>query len=516
MGYGWTFTGNEKLFLNIKGTANILNYQDADGTDHEFTYDGPKATYYSGPGKYLTITKSLTDSSIYTMQDKFGYKTTFKVLQTGTDTNVKVAYIQSKEDLHGNRINYIYDANNKLIRVTSDLGNGLLKAIEFNYNNEGYVKTVSYAKTAGEEGIEFTFKYDSNGRVLEVDQLKDSNSNASTKTTFLYKDGFISTIIDPNKRRTDYTYENGYLSRVQEPSIDEAQDSPERPGTEYSLDILNKVAVVKDPEGNETSYYTNNNYVVTRLVEGGIDTKYELDENYNITTANINGTITTNTYDSKGNMLTTKDSEANTQKYTYTSYGNVETHTDSTQKTTIYTYNTQEDLLTIEVPDSNSANGKLVTTFGYDSYGDLQTVTQPDKTSQFITIDYTSLIKTIQNTDPFGNKTTTKSDLKGNVLESKDGKNQAYSFTYNSKNELVQVRDPKLKDIFYKYDDNGNITSIRNARNATTTFVYNGQNQIQSETNALGETIDYHYDNNGNLIDIALPNKTLFITCLMI
>lgn len=63
MGYGWTFTGNEKLFLNIKGTANLLNYQDEDGTDHELTYDGSTATYYSGPGKYLTIQKISTESS---------------------------------------------------------------------------------------------------------------------------------------------------------------------------------------------------------------------------------------------------------------------------------------------------------------------------------------------------------------------------------------------------------------------------------------------------------------------
>jgi hypothetical protein len=126
---------------NIKGTANILNYQDADGTDHEFTYDGPTATYYSGPAKYLTITKSPTDSSVYILQDKYGYKTTFKIRQTSSDTNVKVAYIQSNEDLHGNRINYVYDANNRITHITSDLGNGLFKAIEFTYNPEGYVKT---------------------------------------------------------------------------------------------------------------------------------------------------------------------------------------------------------------------------------------------------------------------------------------------------------------------------------------------------------------------------------------
>lgn len=504
-GYGWTATGLENLFIN--SNEKMIDYTDKDGTTHSFTYNADKDLYLSGPGLYLTIRKYTTNTNgyrnhFYEMMDNNGEKTLFKSNKMDINTNTSIASLESKEDRHGNRITFKYDTNNRLIQIVSQLTTNLVKSIEFTYNAAGFVETSSY------EGNIFKYEYDSNGKVQNVKQLKSGENY--TKTTFEYNEGDrISAIVDPNKRRTDFTYQNEMIIKVQEPNINQDVDRIDRPGTTYSLDTVNKKSTVTDPEGNKTTYYLNDNYVATRIVGNGIESNYKLDDNYNVEMQNDNGKITLNTYDKEnGNLLTTTDPEGNKQTYTYTKYGNVSTDTDSNQITVTYSYNQNGDMEKIEIPDRNAKDGKLITFYEYDEFGDIKSITQPDGSKQLKSIDYKNSIQTSTNTDAFGNMTIVKTDLKGNVLETKDEKNQIFSFSYNSKNELEKVVDPKLHITTYGYDLNGNINSIRNARNFESTYVYNGQNLLQEEINELGNKTIYDYDSNGNIKNIQLSNNS--------
>ncbi|GIN41448.1 hypothetical protein J19TS1_43970 [Heyndrickxia oleronia] len=493
-GYGWTATGLENLYVG----SNNIDYTDEDGTTHKFTYDDASALYKSEAGKYLTIKKSSESINnkyvyYYELQDKYGNKKIFKIDEFNNDTDLTLATLQYWEDRHGNRINFEYNSNHQLIKITSDLGNGLVKSIELSYNTDGYVESVSY------EGSKFTYSY-KNDQLISMNQLKSDGTYSVTQ--FEYKDNRISAIIDPNGRRTDFTYQNEMLTKVQEPQeINGVKDPGDRPGTEYSIDIANKCSIITYPEGNHETFYSNDQYVTIKKIDSdGMETTYTLDENYNPTAIIEDGHPTTNTYDNKGNLTSTTDPEHHTISYEYTTFSNIAKIIDSNQNPTFYTYNAKGDLLSIKYPDTGTE------TYQYDSYGDLQSVTHPDTSTENIKYDYNTNQKTVESIDPFLNKTKSVADHQGNLLERTDGKGNPFTYSYDEKNELTEVSDPNQKTTRYEYDPNGNITKITNSKNKETNFEYDGQNNLQKEKNALGEETRYQYDLNGNLEKTILPN----------
>ncbi|MEW4286212.1 DNRLRE domain-containing protein [Priestia koreensis] len=504
MGYGWTFTGNEKLYLNIKGTANIPDYQDEDGTNLEFTYNGAKAIFESGPGKYLTIRKDSNDPTIYTMIDKYGIKTNFKIMESNSDTNVKVAYIISKVDTHGNSVHYNYNDNNQLTSISTNVGTGIDNSINFDYYDTGYIKRVSYKGNV----FSFTYDTDGSGRVKSFSQLKDADKNVSSNTSFGYQSGLISKITDPRGRQTDYTYQNGYLVKVQDPQIiNGVTDPANRPGIAYNVNIGTKVSTVTKPEGDANTYYTDSNYVITKKIENGITTDYTLDANYNPLNVSEDGDVTTNTYDANGNLTSTTNPEQHKESYTYTTFSNIKTSTDSNNNTTAYTYKLNGDLDTIVYPDGGKE------TYVYDTYGDLQTITHPDGSIENTSINYSTNNKSMVNTDANGNKTKSVEDYNGNQLSQTDGNGNTYSYEYNSKSELKSVIDPTVTDpsddnqkTRYTYDENGNLNTVIDKKGHTIdTYGYDGQNQLTSEKHGLGQETKYQYDNDGNMIEKLLP-----------
>ncbi|WP_036189900.1 polymorphic toxin-type HINT domain-containing protein [Ureibacillus manganicus] len=424
---------------------------------------------------------------------------------------MQIAKILSKEDRHGNRILFEYN-NDQLINITSQLGTNLTKSINFTYYSNGLVETAEF------EGTIYKYIYDSGSKLKQVDQLK--NGITLTTTRFDYHvDNRISDIIDPKNRKTTFTYDNGTLTQVQEPDIKNDVDAVNRPGTKYTLDMVNKIATITEPEGKlTTTYFMNDNYVTEEVESGDIVIQYELDSNYNVTMESVNGYTKRNEYDQNGNLTceyeqigdlptTCENAKKVLQSFTYTTYGNIETYTDSNNKTTTYRYNPKGDLLQVIVPDSNAVGGQLITNYEPDEFGDVNSITLPDGTKESFDINYTALVKSITSVDAFGNESYEEIDLKGNVLTNVNGKKQTYKYEYNDKNELEIVLDPKLKITKYGYDANGNLKTIRNALNYESSFFYNGQNLLKEETNAIGKKYSYDYDHNGNLTNIKLPNN---------
>ncbi|WP_039041564.1 RHS repeat-associated core domain-containing protein [Sporosarcina sp. ZBG7A] len=505
LGYGWSFTGNEKIHLNIKNTANILNYQDEDGTNHEFIYNGSTATYNPPAGRYETIKKSGSD--IYTMYDTNGNQTIFKVLETSSDTDVKVAYIQTQIDRNNNKVHYEYNGKNQLRYIKTDLGKELNKFIELKYDSKDLLYEVNY-----DNDKVITFTYTANDLLEYVDVLKN-RIGETTRTTFKYKDQLLATIIDPNTRKTDYTYKNGDIVKVQEPQTDNEIHSADRPGTSYTLNRAEKKATVTDAEENTTTYYSNDNYVVEKSINSsGEKEEVTLDANYNLLfrygyDKNNNKVVKeSNKYDSLGNLLETVDAEGNKNSYIYTTFNNISRETDSNGKVTNYKYDAKGNVIKAEIDDNNAANQKLTTIYEYDANGDLSKVVNPDNTAEKFENYYADGIKTEQLIDAHNNISTSKRDFNGNLLEFSDGNRQKTKFTYNLGDELELVTDANENDTKYQYDKNGNLQSVRNVKNYTTEYGYNGKNLLEFEKNAINQRREYKYDGNGNLVNTLLPN----------
>ncbi|MEK5149155.1 DNRLRE domain-containing protein [Psychrobacillus sp. FSL K6-4615] len=484
-GYGWSFTGSEKLYIGTNGTD--IDYKDADGTVHVFTWDGNK--YVAPTGNYDRLEK--VDATTYNLTTKTGYTTTFTVKENSTDTDVKVAYITKQTDLYNNTITYSYNPLNQLTSITTNLGTKL----NFTYNTEGLISKANYNEQ------EVTYSY-TEGNLERVVIKKDEKT--TTPTSFNYTtNGQLTEIIDSNQKIMQYEYNSNLdLVSVTEPSLDGQAASI----TNYSLDRTNNIVTITSPENTVTRYGLNENYSVTEVFDpSGETTTFTLDDTYNIlheVVVYTDGSTYTKdfNYDTKGNVLSTTDSKGVTESYTYDAYSNLLTQTDANNQMTTNTYE-KGNLKTTTSPKGE------ITSYQYDTRGDLKTITYPLGKTDTFDNDYSNNQKRTVHTDSsLGITTETITDFNGNMLSSKDGKGQLTTYQYNFKNELISVTDANGKVTDYDYDGNGNLQTVTNAAGKQMSLEYNAQNAVKKETNALGKATNYHYNADGILTEVVKAN----------
>ncbi|UII55673.1 DNRLRE domain-containing protein [Cytobacillus spongiae] len=480
IGYGWSYTGSDTV---TQYPNNDVLYQQEDGTVHLFTYDTSTGTYKAPPGLYLSLTKANTDS--FVLADFNGNRTVFRDLIKDPEAPSRIYRIDYEEDRNKNKITYQRQADGTLTGITDASG----RTLTLDYQN-GRIVSTSF------EGTKKTaYTYDANGYLKTSTIYKDGTTGSVT--TFDYNaNGELISVIDANNQATNYTYTNGFLTNVQQPTISDTGLS----NTTYSYDIANYTATETDPNGNQTEYLLDTNYVILETIDPlGNATSTEYDENYNpITQTDALGNQTINTYDSKGNLLTTKDPMGNTVTYTYNEFSQPLTIADSKGKTT-NVYNSAGDLIEV----INPANEKTINE--YDSYGNLISTTFSDGTKENYEYDAN---KNYQRsvTDPLGRTTTTIQDKYGNTTSVTDPALNTINYTYDLRNLLTQVKDAKGNITSYDYDANGNLITATNAAMKQTLFTYNAQNQLSTRKEPLGQTTSFVYDENGNTTETVLPS----------
>ncbi len=481
-GYGWSFTGSEKLFYNDK-YFNV-EYKDADGTVHAYSWDGDK--YIAPVGNYDSLV--MVDKYTFKLTSKTGITTTFKVRESTSDTDIEVAYITEQKDLNNNTITYTYNTSNELTSITTNLGTKLL----FTYTN-GLITNAKY----NDQEIIYTY---TDGNLTRALVKKDDTT--STPTSFYYTtNGQLTKVIDSRQKIMLYGYDSELdLVSVTEPSLDGQVAST----TEYSLDRTNNIVSVTSPEGTVTRYGLNNNFSVTKIFDpSGDTTTYTLDENsYNVFLQKIvyldGSTYTKNfKYDTKGNIISTTDSKGVTESYTYDQYSNLLTQSDANQQTTTNTYE-NGNLKTSTTPKGDT------TTYTYNDHGDMTQVKYPDGKIETYNTNYVNNQKTTTYRDNQLDITTiTTTDFHGNILSYQDGNGEITRYSYNLKNELVEVLDTSNKTTSYSYDANSNLTSVINADGKQQmSLSYNAQNFIEKETNAEGLITTYNYNADGALKEV--------------
>ncbi|MFK5710734.1 DNRLRE domain-containing protein [Lysinibacillus boronitolerans] len=484
-GYGWSFTGSEKLFYNDK-YFNV-EYKDADGTVHAYSWDGDK--YIAPAGNYDSL--DMVDKYTFKLTSKTGIITTFKVRESTSDTDVEVAYVTEQKDLNNNTITYNYDTSNQLTSINTNLGTKLVLTY-----TDGLITNAKY----NDQDIKYTY---TDGYLTRVMVKKDKNDDkTSTPTSFYYTtNGQLTKIIDSNQKIMLYGYNSELdLASVTEPSLDGQVDSI----TNYSLDRTNNVVTVTSPEGTVTRYGLNNNFSVTKIFDpSGDTTTYTLDENsYNVLSQKIvyldGSTYTKNfKYDSKGNLQSTTDSKGVTESYTYDQYSNPLTQSDANQQTTTNTYE-NGNLKTSTTPKGDT------TTYTYNDHGDMTQVKYPDGKIETYNTNYINNQKTTTyRNNQLDITTITTTDFHGNILSYQDGNGEITRYSYNLKNELVEVLDTSNKTTSYSYDANSNLTTVTNADGKKQmSLSYNAQNAIEKEINAEGKVTTYNYNADGALKEV--------------
>ncbi|MER2008554.1 MAG: DNRLRE domain-containing protein, partial [Psychrobacillus sp.] len=489
-GYGWSFTGSQKLYLGTNGSD--IDYKDADGTVHVFKWDGNN--YVAPAGNYDRLEK--VDATSYKLTTQTGYTSTFTVRENSTDTDVKVAYITTQSDRNSNTITYSYNTVNQLTFITTNLGTQLT----FDYDADGLISKINL------NNQEITYAY-TDGNLIRVVVKKDATT--TTATSFYYTmNGQLTKIIDSNQKTMLYEYNNEWdLISVTEPSLEGQVTSI----TNYALNrtTIPQVMTVTSPEGSITQYELNDNYVAEKIIDAsGETTTYKLDKNtYNVLTETVGYADGSSykkdyNYDSKGNVLSTTDSKGVSESFMYDQFSNVLKHTDAKNQITTNTYE-NGNLKTTTSPKGEK------TSFAYDTRGDLKSITYPSGKINSFDNDYSKDQKRTVHTDvELGITTETITDFNGNMTSYKDGKNQLTTYDYNLKNELIKVTDAN-GITNYKYDGNGNLVTVTNAAGKQINLGYNEQNAVKEEKNAEGKITKYHYNADGELTEVVKADRAV-------
>jgi RHS repeat-associated protein len=403
---------------------------------------------------------------------------------------------------------YIYDSMGNVISTADALGN----ISTATYNLAGIIETETDAETAV-NNYAFTVKYDYNGLGQKV---KEAYQGATYT----------------------YTYDGmGNLLRTEIDGVMKSTSIYDLAGREISL---------TDALGNTTKKLWNNLDKVSKTTTqgdatiGSLQTIYQYDKLGNlIYSKDSMGAINTYIYDSFGRNLsqTVKNETDDSKIINFTTYdlnGNVLTKTDGNLNTTSYTY----DALNRNVTIKNALN--QVTTYTYDANGNLiqqkdylgnltknvydginrlvetrdaynQIIKQleyNDANTQIAAYDalhikteylYDKNLQQTGITDAMGNTTSMVYDLRGNIIEKKDGNGNTTSYQYDAENLLTKVTDALGNSTTYTYNAAGNLLTQTDGNGNTTTYQYNSANLVSSKTDPSGAAEHYTYYANGKL-----------------
>jgi RHS repeat-associated protein len=300
-GFGWT------AYSSYSPTANAITMPD--GSTIQL------GSGYSLPSYAAANTSFATSGS--------GYKFVFQ--GTTTYNYNSSGGLTSMVDSNGATTSFSYNGSGQLTTITDAAS----RTITFTYNSSGQVATATdplsrvwhYYYTAFGSGEDLTsvsdplsrvtsFTYDPTSNLLltlELPNGQPGGPNAGAEVTNTYNSyGQIATQTDQMGNKTTYTYSGGNASNNNSSS--------------------GGSTIVTDPDGNETEY----NYVsgtLTSKVEGyGTSSPSTWSYTYSAPTLGVwqttdpNSNVTTDTYDSDGNLITSTNALGNEWTYSYNSF----------------------------------------------------------------------------------------------------------------------------------------------------------------------------------------------------
>ena len=450
LGKGWTF--------NYEG--RITDHEELEGIKLVKLPDGSQETFTLNQDG--TFTSSFSRNTLVKQED-------------GT-------YLLTMKD----QTKYGFNADGYLIWMENREGNRLT----INVSSEG--KPLSLADYAGRN---YTFAY-------ENSLLTRITDNQERTVQYIYMDGFLTKVIDPEGSVTCYTYDSsGYLTEIRDDknelvetaAYDTTGDSVkvayiiDKYGNKYTYtyDPENGNTIKTDTAGNTTVQWYDSNYSVTETVDSeGISTTtvYFDDDGVNkygeISSAtDRNGNTTLYERDDRGNIIKIVNPDASYQLFTYDLNNNLTSKREEAGNYTYYIYDATGTYLLKEIRPLN----------GTDAYSSAE-----DQGKYAIT-EYTYYNDSVYDckglvmsvTDPEGNITTYTYDSYGNVKTSADAEANITEYAYNPGGQMISTLSPKGELTRYTYDNNGN---------------------LKSEISAGGETTLYFYDKMGRLVQQISPN----------
>ncbi len=428
--------------------------------------------------------------------------------------------IIKETDCNGNSISYEYDAMNRQTKIIDKEGNVTRLYYDESGNIIKHVTPENY-DTEKDDGKGTSYNYDSMNRLVEV-----TNALGVIVQKNKYNEvGELIEKLDASKTGVEYSYDiGGRVSHIISPGAKEKGKISQQ----YRYDALGNVTVVKDGEGNETSYSLDLWGKVKEVQKAdGSKEWYDYDYAGNVTNSvDGNGNKTEYTYNSLNLLSQIKDPAGDVMTYQYDKQGRLARHIDRNKNIIEYLYNQDDNIASRKdavtgtseeykynkdgslaagisggkvynysyTPNMNlktkSINGKNVLEYGYNKDGNI-----------------TSL------KDITGRKTSYKYDIISMLKEVWDDNQRAASYTYNADSTIAAIKYGNGINISYSHDLDKNVAGIlaktREGKELLNHryFYDNDGNQIRKDEG--GNVTSYGYDGLNRLSKVVYPNKEI-------
>ena len=528
VGFGWA--DNYNAFLSSDVSGDVTVHEENGGTVTFTLVPGPTyGSVYQAPSRVLA-TLQLTNGIFYFTRadksqltfngagqltvesDRNGYQTTFAYNASGqlmtvtepAQRTLTLSYypdgqhIKSVTDSAGRSVGFIYDASNNLQQVT-DVGGGLTT---FAYDANHLLQTITDPDTGV---LRNTYDADGSGRItLQVDPMQ-------YQTQFSYN-GNQTTITDPDNNVTVETYQNGELV-----SRTEGYGTPQAATWSYQYDpVTNGITQTMDPNLNiSTNKWDSNGNLLQKTDPLQRTTIYTHNSFNEVLTAKDPLQVTTTySYDGNGNLGSvsrplTGTTQTSTVSYTYGDpghLGDVTQMTDANAKAWIYAYDQYGNRTQMTDPMGD------ITTYTFDALGRMLTKVNPlgnvtggTPAAHTTTNTYSAFGDVLTVTDPLSHKTTYTYDGNRNLIQVLDANLHKTVNTYNLDNQLTQVQRADGSLLKTTYDGNSNVLTQVDGLNNATTYTYDPLNRKASMTDADLRKASYSYDGTGSLLTLLDP-----------
>jgi YD repeat-containing protein len=364
------------------------------------------------------------------------------------------------QEVDGQTETYAYDAEGRLIRVTTPEGRVKL-AVE--YRPDGRVAWVEQQGTG-----RATFGYD-DATATRTITLADG-----TVITQLYD--WAGRLVAEHAGRTGvhivYDGEGRVVSQITGvPDVPMVGYGPSAPATLYDRDGDPIVSV--DPTGRYATSTFNEDH--QPLVTTGAD-----------------GSTVTRTYDGDGRLTAVTDPLDNEWSYTYNDRGQILTQTDPLDRVRTLAYDSEGDLTS--VTDETGA----VTAYGYDIRGRRSSITDP--LGSETQLAYAAWGEVRRVTRPRGGVVTVAFDGDRLPVSLTDETGMVTTYSYDTAGLLASVTDRLGNVTSIGYDVLGRAVLVTDARGSTYQRTYSAEGWVTGATNQLGHTTSYEHDPLGRVV----------------